>query len=267
MGYEAFLAGTDALFGWMLALPGDLPLVAAAVLTSAMVLAARVFVLDQDLLGRCRNDTTTLKRLIRRAKKEEDSEAIRRFRKTLAEGHLKTLTAELKMMLVILLPTAVFGMWCFERLAECPLKANEPVTIRLHKPLSAAGELAHAVPTTDLEAEAGWIRRFEVEADRQDSSVAEWRLLPLQTGVYVLKLVHRGGTCVREITVGARYPGPSVTQHSDDGTVWSEVRLQPRRLFGIVPGIPIMNCPPWLTGYLVLALVLVFAGKTLLRIK
>jgi hypothetical protein len=47
----------------------------------------------------------------------------------------------------------------------------------------------------------------------------------------------------------------------------TELKLRPVKLFGVVPGIPALNFPAWLTGYLVLVIPITFLLRKMLRVR
>lgn len=71
------------------------------------------------------------------------------------------------------------------------------------------------------------------------------------------------GTYDLPLAVGSKkYESPLVT-FPDESAV--EVKLQQRKLFGIVPGIEAIGFAPWLIGYLLLVLPLVFLVRPLMK--
>ena len=148
---NAILTVTDPALGWLLALPATVAIFIVALGTALLMLAIRRFTTDQDLLARCKRDKARLKQLIREARRRDDSEAvavfgsavrgalskagltpdaqdarrieamlrrmekrkdIRRFKATIAAIGVKTLWAEVKPLLVALIPIALLATWC-----------------------------------------------------------------------------------------------------------------------------------------------------------
>lgn len=162
---QAILALADPLFNWLLCLPMDLTLVIVAVGTGSIITFSRLFTTNQELLKRCADDKQRLKELMREAKAAKDQPAVQRYRLTFNMIGLTTLRQEGLPLLAALLPIAILGTWCFQRLAFVPPKAGETVMVRAYFPVSAVGNLAHLVPQTGLRevttaAQSHWIQKI-----------------------------------------------------------------------------------------------------------
>jgi len=267
MWYDLILKAADFCFGWILLLPGDLPLVAVALLTSLGLVGVRLVSTNQELLRRARADRRRLQELIRDAKARRDTEAIRRHKQTLAQIALKRMGAEGKPLLAILIPIAFLATWCLERLDYLPPRAGDTLAVTFDEPASERDRLVHLVPVAGLLCEDGWIRRFEPEKDDPLAVAATWALKAQQAGDYELMFRYRDKTYVHPLRVGRRGFSPAVLRHPGDDLVVSSIDLRPRKLFGIVPGIPAIGFAPWLVGYLLLVIPLVFVNKALFRIE
>lgn len=265
--YQSFLSGGDLLLGWLLALPGDLSLFAVALLTSLTVVLIRRFTTDQELLGRCRADRKRLKALIKEAKAAKDQAARERYRRTDATVGLMLLRAELKPLLCALIPLGLLATWCFERLEYLPPELGAPVTLRFQCPRSAAGRLVHLVPAQGWQSEQGWIKRLTPSASDDFSAEAVWTLTAAEAGPALLRIRSQDQSFAHPVEVGARRYAPVLVAHTPDGRLASSVELRQRQLFGVVPGWKFAGLAPWLVGYLLLTLPLVFLSRAVLRVN
>ena len=152
---NAVVALADPLFNWLLRLPTDVALVIVAVGTAAIITFSRLFTTNQDLLRRCDQDKKRLKELIRQAKRQKDKEAVKRYRTTRNMIGMMTMKEEGGPLLAAIVPIAILGTWCFQRLAFVPPRAGETVQVKAYFPVSAVGELAHVVPQEGLREVSG----------------------------------------------------------------------------------------------------------------
>lgn len=265
--YQGLLSGGDLLLGWLLALPGDLALFAVALLTSLAVVLIRRITTDQELLGRCRADRKRLKTLLKEAKAAKDKAARDRYRRTDAAISLMMLRAELKPLLCALIPLGLLAAWCFERLEYLPPEPGQPVTVRFQCPRSAAGQLVHLVPAQGWQSEQGWIKRLAPSASDDFSAEAAWTLTASTAGPAMLRIRSQDQSFAHPMEVGSRRYAPVHVAHSPDGRLASSVELRQRKLFGVVPGWKFAGLAPWLVGYLLLTLPLVFACRAVLRVN
>jgi len=238
-----------------------------AVLTSFGLVGVRLFTTDQARLRCCKADKGRLKELVRQAKAKRDKAALQRYRATLGQIALKQMRAEGKPLAVALVPVAFLAVWCFERLAYVPPRLQRPVEASLFYPASERGRLVHLVPTDGLKSEDGWIRRFEREKDDPLACVAAWKLTPDRAGEYDLTFRYKDRTHTHPLLVGGRRYSPVDVFHSESERIVSHVDMRLRKLFGIVPGIAAIGFDPWLVGYLVIVIPLVFVNKWLFRIE
>ena len=75
----------------------------------------------------------------------------------------------------------------------------------------------------------------------------------------------RGEGVRHELLIGRPEYSPSLVQHGE--TIVSELQYERVKLFGRLPGIAALYCPPWLTAYLVLSIPLIFVMRRLLQIR
>jgi len=253
---------TDRLLGWLLWLPADAALVAIAVVSALLLMGIRRVATDQDLLRRCAADTKRLKELARDARRRKDRQARARCRATLGQIQLVKLRAELKPLLLSVVPIALLAIWCFARLAYVPPEPGEPVAVAVELPADEAASLLHILPQEGLTAADGWIRRADAAAEAT-AAVARWRLAADgRDEPYVLTIRHDGRTFTKQLIVDGRRYGPPVELFGD---VAVRLDLTAYRPFGVVPGLG-AALPPWIVGYLILVLPLAVIGKPLLKI-
>ncbi len=265
--HHFIVAMMDFLLGWLLHFPSDVQLIAVA-LGSALVLAlVRLWTTDQDLLRRCRADKARLKTLVREAKTRRDKDAITRHRATLGMIAIKQLRQEGRPLLASLIPIIMLATWALSRLEFHPLKTGKPVEFAAYFPISAVGKIAHIVPSDGLAAETGWIQEITaITAQGPAHGIATWRLTTA-AGPEQRELTVRfdGKTLAHPYRVGIRTYEAPVLNHNESLRA-TELRLRPVKLFGIVPGLPAVHLPAWLTGYLLLIIPLTFLLKKVLRV-
>jgi len=262
---NAVVALADPLFNWLLRLPTDVALVIVAVGTGAIITFSRLFSTNQDLLRRCDQDKKRLKELIRAAKREKDKAAVTRYRTTRNMIGMMTMKEEGWPLLAAIVPIAFLGTWCFQRMAFVPPRAGQSVTVTAHFPVSAAGGLAHLVPQPGLREVSGqdpagperWIQEIVAPADAQgtDDAVATWILqADARPAPYVLEIRYKAGTYTKELLVGQPGYAPEMESYGNDQPLQAvQIGMQPRKLFGLVPGAERFGLPPWLVAYFLLA--------------
>ncbi len=294
---QAILALADPLFNWLLCLPMDLTLVIVAVGTGSIITFSRLFTTNQELLKRCADDKQRLKELMRAAKAAKDQPAVQRYRLTFNMIGLTTLRQEGLPLLVALLPIAILGTWCFQRLAFVPPKAGETVLVRAYFPVSAVGNLAHLVPQAGLRevttaAQPHWIQQIVADEIEQTVTVhaadpatgkevtrkeqqkktvggcATWQVqADARPEPYALEIRHRDQTARTDLRVGQRHYAPELTTfgpgHAIEGI---QLGMRPVRFLGIVPGLPALGLPPWMVAYFLIAIPSVTLIKKLSRI-
>ncbi|MFW6146596.1 MAG: hypothetical protein ACOC7R_04605 [Planctomycetota bacterium] len=252
----------DLLLGWLLRLPADAALVVVAVLSALVLTLIRRVATDQDLLKRCRADTRRLKELQREARRRKDPDARRRHRATLQRIHRVKLRAELRPLLLSVVPIGLLAVWCFARLAYEPPRRGEVVDVAVQVPADEARSLLHIVPQAGLRVDNGWVQRA-APSDDGPGAVARWSLrAEARPEPYVLTIRHAGATFTKDLIAdGRHYAMPLETF----GDVAVRLELAEYTPFGVVPGAG-AALPPWLVGYLILVLPLAVVGKPLLRV-
>jgi len=267
---------TDPVLSWLLDLPSDVALIVVGVGTGALLTFARLLTTDQDLLKRCDQDKRRLGQLIREAKGNQEKEAVRRFRATKGTIAMLTLRAEGRPLLLAILPIALLGTWCFQRLEFHAPAAGQPVALYAYFPVSAAGGLAHVVPQDDVTAEDGWVQEILPVTDPAEGpphAIATWHLqAAARAAPYTLQIRYRRGTYRKNLLVGQRTYAPAVefytasTGGADEQITCAETRLEPVKLFGVVPGVPSLLLAPWLVAYFLIAVPSVSLIKRAFRI-
>ena len=276
---NAILAVADPLLGWLLRLPVDLALVIVAVGTGSIITFSRLFTTNQDLLRRCDQDKARLKELIREAKQQKDKNAVTRYRATLNMIGMTTMRQEGWPLLAAILPIAILGTWCFQRLAFVPPKAGETVAISAYFPLSAVGELAHMVPQNGLHevTQTGsngheqWIQEVvkdpESGAGVAAGAVATWHVqADADPEPYRLQIRYKTCTVKKDLRVGQAVYSPAVEFYGNQPIGSVQIGMKPVKLLGVVPGIRRLNMPPWLVAYFLIAIPSVSLIKRLSRI-
>ena len=263
---DVILAFADPLLNWLLRLPSDVALLIVAVGTGAILTLARLMTTNQDLLRRCAQDKRRLRVLMRQAKSEKDRPALQRYRLTRNRIGWKTFKAEALPLLVALVPIAILGTWCCQRLAFVAPQADETVPVTAYFPISAAGGLVHLVPQEglrevsqqDVAGAECWIQEIVAVSDPKEGpphARATWQLrAQARPTPYLLEIRYRTGTWTKELLVGHPYSSVPVESYGDDQPILhTEIGLKPVKLLGLVPGIDRIGFPPWLVAYLLLA--------------
>ncbi len=261
----------DVVLGWMLYLPVDAALLIVAIGTSAILTFVRPFTTDQDLLGRCKSDKKRIKQLIHEAKRRRDKAAVKRHRATVAMIAMKTMNAELKPLLIAIIPIAMLAVWAFSRLAFVPPKPGEPVKVNVYLAASAIGKPVHIVPQDGLSVEDSWMKRVDVDPikgpDDRVNGIATWIIkAEKRDEPYTLDVRYAGDTWIRTHRVDGRRYAPAVEFHETGPVHALELGLTPYKPFGVIPGIPAIYFDPWLVGYLVICIPFVFALRRVTRI-
>jgi len=255
---DLILQVTDPTLGWLLDLPSDAALWMIGIATGAILTLARPLTTNQDLLRRCGRDKRRLKELIREAKRRRDKDALRRHRAVKGMVAMTAMRSEGLPLMVALVPIALLGTWCFQRLEYHPPVAFEPVPMTVTFPVSAAGGVVHLVPQPGLVAENGWVREIVPAADSDGGdpqAVATWVLKAEEKSTpYAIEIRYRKATYTKDLLVGGRNYAPPVRTFQSDWITKAETRLRPVKLFGIVPGIAPLYLAPWLVAYLLIAI-------------
>lgn len=256
----------DPILGWILSLPADVVIVVVTLLSAGILTGLRVFTTNQDHLHRCQRDKRRLRELLREAGQRGDREARERYRTTSTRIGGMQLRAEGKPLLAAILPILLLATWCLARIGFHPLQVGEEFEVAAYFPLSSTGELVHLVPREGLLAEDGWVREIGVDPVGEGNGLATWRLR-FESGAGPATLLIRLGQSTYEVPVtrGGRYYAPPRIFH-DDRLLCSEVKLEPVKFLGMVPGVPALLLPPWLVAYVLLVIPASVLLKRALRI-
>lgn len=265
---DFIVAMMDYLLGWLLRFPSDVQLFVVAILSALVLTVVRLWTTDQDLLRRCRADKARLRTLARQAKVRGNRDAVTRHRATLGMIAMKQLRQEAGPLLASLVPIVMLATWALSRLEFHPLETGRPFKFAAYLPISAVGKIAHIVPDDSLTAETGWIQ--EITTTTAQETVCGRAIWDLSTASGPeqrrLQVRFNGKTFEHSMRVGTgRYELPLQTH--DANVLATELKLRPVKLFGVVPGIPALNFPAWLTGYLVLVIPITFLLRKMLRVR
>ena len=275
---RATLAIGDLLFGWVLLLPPVMPIVVLGILTSGLMLAVRRWTTDQDLLGRAHADKRQLRVLMREAKAAKDKATVKRLRTTNAEIALKLMGAEVKPLLAAILPLIVMGIWGWYRLGYVPPQEDEPVTIELSLPASAAGSVAFLVPQEGIRVESGYVARVEeVERNKAEipAAVARWTVRGKAAAEpYTLVLNHHQRRFEHDLLIGQRTYATDLVSHEPGRLLpQSYARMCVPKIAGLIEGPHPDDWdgygalfPSWVITYLLVVVPFYFAAKRLSRL-
>jgi hypothetical protein len=225
----------------------DLAVAVLGLLTACCILLIRRLVTNQDLLARCDADAKCLRQLARQARRSGDKPAAARHARVRHMVTLKRMGQEWRAVAVAVVPLAILGGWCLERLEYQPPRLGEPVTLILTAPLSAQGQLVHVAPQDGLASPDGWIRRLQPAADGSPSCQAQWRLSG--RGRWTVEIRHGAATYSRPVHIDCGVTTPPVEHASG---VRTELAARPYRPLGFIG--PVVGLPAWLLWYLLVSL-------------
>ena len=292
---------TDPIFGWLLGLHRDVALLLIAVATAFVMVIVRKWVTDQAWLKRADGDQKRLDQLLKEAKKAKDKGAVARIKMTKNMIQMRASKYEFKPTLVIIVPVLLLITWCFSRMGFESPREGEIIKLKLNVPKSEIGNLAHLVPCEGITPKNGWVQRVErdmlpqydhpwdkgnawlvkqtkwlyafiTRMPQEDpelalEGVAVWDISgKSQIEPYKLKLVIDDRVYDSELLIGQKKYSPE-EKLIDDGKVDSiQLKMRPKRLFGVIGSIDWLFCPPWLVTYMLIAIPLFFGFKKLLNI-
>ncbi len=171
-------------------------------------------------------------------------------------------------LLAAIVPIAIVGTWCFQRLAFVPPRAGETVAVKACFPVSMVGELAHLVPQEGLQelskedpdSNGHWIQEIVNNVSGHDgianNGIATWQIrAKARPEPYLLEIRYKTVTVKKELLVGQTVYAPEVELYGDDQPVTSaQIDMQPVKFLGLVPGIDWLLMPPWLVAYFLIAI-------------
>lgn len=266
---DLLLFSGDAFLGWSLRITPDLTVTLLALLTALLLTLVRWLATDQDWLRRCRADKRRLAELRRERKGQGDAIEVQRLRQVEALLALKQLRAEIRPLLIALLPIALLGGWAWQRLEFLPPPLETPLTFTAHFPLSAAGQLAFVRPQRELKIEPAFIQEIKPSADPQAGGAqCVWTIAVKSQGYEAVETP----VTLRWQLEGFEHPlhagggdyAPPVVTHS--GGITTALNLRRYHAFGIIPNLPDLWLPSWLLGYLLMAVPAAFAFKRVFRV-
>ena len=260
--------GLDIPLGWLLGLPRDVTLLLFAIATALLMTLARRAVTNQDLLRRCAQDLRQLKQLIRSAKLSRDKPQLQRLRGTTALIKGMQLTADLKVLAVVLVPIAALALWATERLDYLPPRVGEELVVRAYFPLSSIDGLTHLVPTPGFELTSSTIQQVtRADAKLPPSGIAEWTVRSSSVADdLVFAIRHHGESGAHHVAIGRPTYLPLQQFHPNERLSRTEVVLQRYRPLSLDLKTDSIGLPPWMIGYLALTLLMVPGLKRLLRV-
>jgi uncharacterized membrane protein (DUF106 family) len=294
------------LFDWLLPLGQDAALVLVAVITSAILTFVRPFTTPQALLARCKRDKKVLARRMKAARArraiakaagdkqaaQAAKEELGRLRIVVGRVGMKQATAEGKPLLVAIVPLILVFVWAADRLAFVPPADGEQVVLRAYFPKSAVregGPPAHLVLPQGGEltvADGRAVQDVHLSEDKLNGEI-DWLLKArARPEPYHVRIYYKGRVYEKSLRVGDRINAP-VLEFYDHDLECVELRLPPKKLFGVL-GIPeakhlplwllatvpvvygVLFClswfPAWMLGYLLIAIPFVFVLKGVFRI-
>jgi uncharacterized membrane protein (DUF106 family) len=254
------VAGLDAALMPLVRLLPDGAVAGLGVLTAGVLLVLRRLATNQDLLRRCAQDRKCLRVLLRQDRRSGDGASARRHGALRRRVVLKAMSQEWRPVLAAIVPLAILGGWCFERLEYLPRPGDAPAKLTLWLPLSAQGQLVHVVPQEGLEATDGWVRVAAAAAGGVPRCEASWELKG--SGSTTVLIRHGQSTYRRLVSLGQAAPAPVEVRHPD-GAV-SRLDATPYRPLGFIR--PVLGLPAWLMWYLLVSLASYPLLKRLLRV-
>jgi hypothetical protein len=257
----------DGPLGWLLAMPRDLAIVAFATLTALLMTVARRYVTNQNLLHRCSIDLKRLKDLVLAARNSQDKASILRFRTTMAQIKGIQLAADLRVLVVVIVPLGVLAIWATERFDYLPIALNDDIAIRACFPVSSIGRVTHVVPDPAFELLGSPVAIVAADPADPTRAVAEWTLRPRLPGDHSVLIRHERETGTHTLKFGGATYEPPVQIQKCDRISSTEVGIRRYLPLGFSMGGNIVNLPPWLIGYLMLTLGITPVIKRLLQVS
>lgn len=256
----------DGPLGWLLDLPRDLTLLLFATMTALLMVVARRFLTNQDLLHRCAADLKRLKELMRAARSANDMQAVLRYRVTIAQIKGMQFAADMRVLAGVIIPLGAVALWAAGRFDYLPIAFDEDVVVRAHCPVSSIGHLAHVVPVAELALKSSPITVVKADPDDSTRGIAEWRLHPEVPGESTITIRHAGESATCQVIIGESTYAPPIQQQSGSRLVATEVMLRRYFPLGSSLGSDYVHLPPWLIGYLILTVALMPVIKRLLKV-
>ncbi|QDU94827.1 hypothetical protein [Lignipirellula cremea] len=256
----------DLLLGWTLLLCPEAGLIAAALLSAIAAAGIRWAATPQNWLHRAADDRRSLRRQVREAKRQGDSDRLLRLRKSLGQIAWRRAAVEGAPTLLLLPVLGTLAIWASARTAFEPIQAEQETTVTLHSPLAYELQLAHLQPDDAFTAD-GWIRQLRYAPDSLPPACsAQWQVR-WRHPTDALHFRYPGGQLDHPLpqTAGL-YPAPRLV-HADG---WeSQLDLAPMRFFHIVPAAwsRFAWAPPWLIVYILISLTATAALRRLARIS
>ena len=177
------------------------------------------------------------------------------------------LAADLRVLVVVLVPVAALAIWATERLDFLPPGVGHDFVVRAHFPLSSVGSLTHLVPVTGCELRGEAIQIIRADAESRSRGLADWTLRPTSVADDLAIVIrHRNESATHPVTIGRATYRPLAQTHDNERLTKTEIVLDRYRPLGLLETEAI-GLPPWMVGYLILTLLLVPACKRVLRVS
>ena len=256
--YSETIRLLDVPLGWLLWLPRDVALLLFAFGTALAMTLARKWITNQDVLRRCRADLSRLKSLLVDARHAQDKAAMQRLRGTTALVKMAQLRADLRVLVVVIVPVGLLAMWAAERFDYLPPRVGDEITLRAFYPLSSADRLTHLVPGDDFELHSPAIQVVQLDPLDKSRAFAVWRFVVRQpVDDLSLTIRHQNETATHHARVGRSTHSPARQVHANDFIQATELELRRYSFLGLGPQTDVLGLAPWLVAYLMLAIPLV----------
>lgn len=261
------------LLGWTDSLPADAAFLIVCLLSVASMLVTKSLFSDASIARGVHADLRRLRQLLRQARRQGDRPAVRRHRRNRVRVLLVRIQNEFKAIGVSLLLVSVLVVWSQRHLQHRSIAPGQPFRVVLQLPASFDAQLVHLVPQEGVKAEDGYVRQLRASPDARRESlpirtakplpeaIAEWQLAA-EAGDHELLFRTPQSSCRHRVVVGTRPTADSI--RTEQPGVVIETKFLPYQPWKVVPGVPVLDCPPWLSGYLLIVIPLYLLGSRVL---
>lgn len=257
----------DLLIGWLLILPRTGAVVLFAAGTAFLMVMVRAAVTNQDLLARCVVDLRCLKPRIRAARREHDIAQRTRLQRTTGMIKAMQLTADLRVLAVVIIPVALLAVWAGARFGYFPPRVDHELLLRAYFPISGIDRLTHLVPSPEFEIDSSAIQVIRRNPGQPNEGIAEWTLRPRRAiDDAELMIRHQGESVAHHVAIGGAVYLPPRSDWNTDRIRATEVVLEPYEPLGSGVVSRWTGLPPWMILYVMLTIALVPILKRSLRV-